>query len=401
MAVMTLSTIAPPATVDPPARESLPFGLFSVLSFRDGDRWESGVQFESGTCEPVDLIGPVQCDPTETQGLPKNLASNAGGIGQALPFTVNGHYSCSIASASPEEMNRLAREHLTSREESGAERALWTGEVGNTPSLANPDAVVLGGGSAASLTEGIGLLEQFIAETYGSMGVIHVTRATALALIAKSLVDVRDNRLFTALGTPVVAGSGYPGTGPNGTAPASGAWAYASPALLGYRSEIFSATENGLAYDTQNNDATALAERTYLLGFDPCGVAAVQITTTTAGGGMGQDGASAYEVAVTNGFEGDEQAWLDSLVGPKGDTGAKGAKGDTGADGPQGPEGPEGPIGPEGPQGPAGADGADGATGPAGADGADGEGVPLGGTAGQILSKTSETDYDTQWTDPV
>ena len=373
MAVMTLSTIAPPATVDPPARESLPFGLFSVLTFRDGGRWESGVQFESGTCEPVDLIGPVQCDPEQTQGLPKNLASNAGEIGQALPFTVNGHYSCSIASASAEEMNRLAREHLTSKEEAGAERALWTGEVGNTPSLANPDAVVLGGGSAVALTEGIGLLEQFIAETYGSMGVIHVTRATALALVAKSLATVRDNRLFTALGTPVVAGSGYPGTGPNGAAPTSGAWAYASPALLGYRSEIFSATENGLAYDTLNNDATALAERTYLLGFDSCGVAAVQITTT-AGGGMGQDGASAYEVAVSNGFEGDEQAWLDSLVGPKGDKGdpgAKGAKGDKGDPGAPG------------------------------APGADGEGVPLGGTTGQILSKTSETDYDTEWVDPT
>ena len=101
---------------------------------------------------------------------------------------------------------------------------------------------------------------------------------------------------------------------------------------------------------------------------------------------MGQDGASAYEVAVTNGFEGDEQAWLDSLVGPKGDTGARGPAGADGADGADGAQGPEGPEGPQG---------------PAGADGADGEGVPLGGTTGQILSKTSETDYDTEWVDPT
>lgn len=32
--------------------------------------------------------------------------------------------------------------------------------------------------------------------------------------------------------------------------------------------------------------------------------------------------------------------------------------------------------------------------------GADGEGVPTGGTAGQVLSKKSGTDYDTEWTDP-
>jgi len=39
---------------------------------------------------------------------------------------------------------------------------------------------------------------------------------------------------------------------------------------------------------------------------------------------------SAYEVAVANGFTGDEAAWLASLVGPQG---ATGAAGDDGADG--------------------------------------------------------------------
>ena len=53
------------------------------------------------------------------------------------------------------------------------------------------------------------------------------------------------------------------------------------------------------------------------------------------------NGASAYEIAVANGFEGTEQEWLESLkgdVGPKGDKGAdgqdgaKGEKGDAGKD---------------------------------------------------------------------
>lgn len=50
--------------------------------------------------------------------------------------------------------------------------------------------------------------------------------------------------------------------------------------------------------------------------------------------------------------------------------------------------------GPEGPQGP---QGIQGETGPAGADGV---GVPVGGTTGQVLSKASGTNYDTQWTTP-
>ena len=56
--------------------------------------------------------------------------------------------------------------------------------------------------------------------------------------------------------------------------------------------------------------------------------------------------------------------------------------------------GPAGPAGAAGTDGAAGADGTDGA---AGADGADGQGVPTGGSDGQILAKASGTDYDTEW----
>lgn len=69
-------------------------------------------------------------------------------------------------------------------------------------------------------------------------------------------------------------------------------------------------------------------------------------------------------------------------------------RGATGAQGPAGADGAPGERGPEGPQGPAGADGAPGAQGPAG------PGVAAGGTAGQVLSKKSDTDYDTEWVTP-
>ena len=75
---------------------------------------------------------------------------------------------------------------------------------------------------------------------------------------------------------------------------------------------------------------------------------------TASSGGGGADGKSAYEIAVENGFEGDEKAWLASLKGEKGDTGAKGETG------PRGPQGELGEQGPKGETGPAGADGAPG-----------------------------------------
>jgi hypothetical protein len=62
--------------------------------------------------------------------------------------------------------------------------------------------------------------------------------------------------------------------------------------------------------------------------------------------------------------------------------------------GPPGPTGPQGPQGVPGTPGAAGSNGATGATGPAG------PGVAAGGTTGQVLTKTSATDYATNWQTP-
>lgn len=118
--------------------------------------------------------------------------------------------------------------------------------------------------------------------------------------------------------------------------------------------------------------------------------------------------------------------------GPQGDPGPQGPQGETGATGAVGPQGEQGPQGETGPQGPAGADGADGVTptigengnwylgetdtgkpsrgeqglkgdtgdqGPQGLPGPTGPGVPTGGTIGQVLSKSGDSDYETEWKD--
>lgn len=90
----------------------------------------------------------------------------------------------------------------------------------------------------------------------------------------------------------------------------------------------------------------------------------------------GADGLSAYEVAVVEGFVGDEAAWLASLVGPEGQQGEQGIQGDPGAQGNPGTNGTNG------------------------TDGADGVGVPAGGTTDQVLAKASNTDFDTEWVTP-
>ena len=73
-------------------------------------------------------------------------------------------------------------------------------------------------------------------------------------------------------------------------------------------------------------------------------------------GADGADGASAYEVAVANGFIGTESEWLTSLIGPEGPQGIQGIQGETG------PAGADGLPGADGADGLPGADGADGAS---------------------------------------
>ena len=62
-------------------------------------------------------------------------------------------------------------------------------------------------------------------------------------------------------------------------------------------------------------------------------------------GGSGGSGASAYDIAIENGFEGTEAEWLESLKGSDGTDGAKGDKGDTGARGLKGDKGDTGADG--------------------------------------------------------
>lgn len=108
-------------------------------------------------------------------------------------------------------------------------------------------------------------------------------------------------------------------------------------------------------------------------------------TEIIAQGVPGVRGASAYEIAVDNGFSGTEKEWLDSLVGSDG------------ARGPEGPVGPKGDIGPVGPMGPQGIQGIQGPVGLSGEKGDKGD----PGSSGVYVGTTPPTDSAINvWIDP-
>lgn len=85
-----------------------------------------------------------------------------------------------------------------------------------------------------------------------------------------------------------------------------------------------------------------------------------------AGALKGQDGRSAYQVAVDNGFSGTEQEWLNSLQGDQGPAGRDGIDGKDGAPGRDGINGQDGAPGRDGKDGAPGPEGKQGKTGPKG-----------------------------------
>jgi hypothetical protein len=114
-------------------------------------------------------------------------------------------------------------------------------------------------------------------------------------------------------------------------------------------------------------------------------------------GADGEDGASAYEIAVANGFDGTEQQWLTSLIGSAGADGAPGEQGPPGADGVNGIDGAPGADGAPGRDGIDGINGIDGAPGEQGPPGADGINGADGASAYEIAVANGFNGTEQEW----
>ncbi|AWN05520.1 major capsid pentamer protein [Microbacterium phage Jefe] len=260
---------APPAPVAAPARTALPYGLGSVLGWLSGDRELSGVTWVGQTCDPAGGRGGAHCDPDDIVGLPKEFTGERS-TGEALPFVVYGHDQCNAVANSPAEAQEFATQHLLTREEARAEQALWTGDLGNVPNFAgvNGSETPANVGTFSDPLMALAAVEDALARQYGSLGVIHMPRAMA-TLLGKHL-EKRGGRLYTrGLDTPVVAGAGY---GEPFDAESDSLHIYGTGTLVGYRGDVLTSSDRpGDLLDRSNNTMYAIAEREYVIGYDPCG----------------------------------------------------------------------------------------------------------------------------------
>ncbi|MER6828882.1 hypothetical protein ABT352_23075 [Streptosporangium sp. NPDC000563] len=191
----------------------------------------------------------------------------------AGPVTIYAGAVCSAPGFSYAEAEQHARAGLSQGEGRALEEWFWRDVLAPKAVDRTPAA------GPVSVTQGIAILEGWLAADYGGVGVIHVPAGAAALLGRFSQLMVQGSRLRTWLGNCVVLGAGYAvNTGPDGTpAPAGQAWLYASGPVVVRRGPVDVIPGQAPAsVNIRNNDRLVLAERTFVPS-TTCAVEAVLV----------------------------------------------------------------------------------------------------------------------------
>lgn len=258
-----------------------PFGILSPAATVIEDsspHWTAGFEYESldcGTTVRISSICTAATGVTQIAGDPDDRWRSY------HPFVIETSFECTTFGGLDYE--EYARKRLEACQQKSIEREFWTGELAKQEDAANgADAwpnrylastnatdVTPTAGTPVKPKYGLALLEQALADCgCGVLGTIHTTRGTASAL---GLAGA-DATLMTTLGNRVIAGSGYTGTGPNGSAPAgTAAWMYATGPLT-VRLGSVNATPDTRAQsvNTSNNSVKVYADRAAAVTWDTC-----------------------------------------------------------------------------------------------------------------------------------
>jgi len=171
--------------------------------------------------------------------------------------------------------------------------AVRKGESHDNKALSSASATVLNSGTALNARRALALLEfeMGAASHAGENGVIHMTRDvfSLLSTVGGDVFMFNEelDRVETTNGTPVIVGSGYSGTGPDGVTGAAASainkWIYGTGTVRTYLGDIDVVNDNlSQAYDVSGNanDMRIKAIRPAAVYFDTSIHLAVRIDLT-------------------------------------------------------------------------------------------------------------------------
>jgi hypothetical protein len=266
----------------PPGPVAHRFGLFSAATILENPEPHAltGIEYVSVCSTQVDPY-PVWCEPTVPDGTSTTkVPRQTIGTTEASPFAVYAADEC-VLGRDQDEAKQQLRQRFLAGEQAAVERIVWNGVLGNWPTFAAAE-VLSGGTAGVDLIDGIGLLEQWLAETWGGVGVIHGPRTIAPRAAQSLAVTINGPRALTIFGSVFAFGTGYPGTPPDTGGTDDGSlWIYATPPITIRRSPLIEPADwTTNAFDRSTNRGMLIDERLYVVDW-PCGVAAVQINTAS------------------------------------------------------------------------------------------------------------------------
>lgn len=243
------------------------FGLLAVIKPENGpdeDQWVRGFSQEWETT----LYSATNWDDTDSTDGEVVAAGTPTYYTEIKPFFIEAEeLRSTLGFTGLDRIERLKRQ-LEGVTQHAMEVELWDGAVRKGESHANvalsdASATVLNSGTALSPRRALALLEHHIglASDGGEQGLIHMTRDVAALLASNSNMlfhEAGKEHLQTLGGTPVIVGSGYSGTGPDGVTGATATdinkWIYATGTVRTYVGDVDVVNDNlSQAYDVAGN----------------------------------------------------------------------------------------------------------------------------------------------------
>lgn len=269
----------------------------------DDPHWQAGIEWESDcsvdlsstlpSCPDDELLAPlltetedsILTESSEDIVLESPITKSTDGslvFCNAEPFTVYGSYKCSTVGRPVSEAHAIALGRLKRNKERAIEQIFWTGNttVGSvSPSLQGGndscgvlpvDLTPLAG--ALSTVSAIATLESAIADCIpGGVGVIHFNYGFLPYMASNYLVNEKDGKFYSPSGQLIIAGAGYPGTGPGNIPAAAGeTWLFATGPMAVYESDIFYTANEDQSIDRRVNSITYIAEQTFSVIWECC-----------------------------------------------------------------------------------------------------------------------------------
>lgn len=282
MSPIAAAEVVPAPRAAPPAQ-----GLLVAADVVDHDagdeRWVNGLSFSPENCS----TGEAWAATCGQVGNAKGTGHNHPAARTFEPFAVIARDTCGTFGWQAAEYEARARRTLARVEAWRIENEFWTGTLIPTNyRLAAPASAIAGQGLGRGLA--LAALEQSIADGAVGLGMIHARVGLVSLWWGDGLLRYDGNRIRTALGTLIVAGQGYAGTGPAGQVPANATeWAYATGPLIVHRGPVVISPDAAdeterlaQASDKVNNIVEFRAERFAGVAWAGCLAAAVEVAVT-------------------------------------------------------------------------------------------------------------------------